>query len=144
MPSPCQPADILPQCDETKPECKKCATFGVTCTYDRKAADIQMSFEGTGTIMSTQNLPRSTNHTFINLTKVPNFQYPVISDDNATLKMDSLSMERLGRFFKRTVLSIGTVRAGHIFQDAILGMAFAVRCHSGKSDCNTNILFFAP
>ncbi len=101
--------------------------FGVTCTYDRKAADLKMAFEGTGTMMDMQNLPRSTNHTFIDLSKVPSFQYPVISDDNSTLKMDSLSMERLGRFFERTALSVGTAKAAHIFQDATLGIAFAVR-----------------
>jgi hypothetical protein len=113
------------KCDETKPECKKCAAFGVSCTYDRKAADIKMSFEGTGTLMNMQNLPPSTNHSFIDLSNVPSFQYPVISDDSSTLKMDSLSMERLGRFFKRTALSIGNAKASHIFQDATLGIAFA-------------------
>jgi hypothetical protein len=93
-----------------------------------------MSFEGTGTIINTTNLPRSTNHTLINLNKVPDFQYPVIQDDNFTLKMDSMSMERLGRFFSRTALSIGTAKAGHIFQDSALGIAFSVSIPIGCLD----------
>jgi hypothetical protein len=116
--------------------CRKCVAFGATCTYDRKAADLQMSFEGTGTIMNMTNLPASINHTFINLNKVPDFQYPVIQEDNFTLKMDSISMERLGRFFKRTALSIGTAKAGHIFQDSTLGIAFSVRILIGSSEEN--------
>jgi hypothetical protein len=91
-----------------------------------------MSFEGTGTIMNMTNLPASTNHTFINLNKVPDFQYPVIQDDNYTLKMDSMGMERLGRFFKRTALSLGTAKSGHIFQDSVLGIAFTVRILIGS------------
>lgn len=114
--------------------CNKCVVFGTTCTYDRKAADLQMSFEGTGTIMNMTNLPPSTNHTFIDLTKVPSFQYPVIQDENFTLKLDSMGMERLGRFFKRTALSIGTANAGHIFQDSTLGIAFAVTLPIGSSE----------
>jgi len=85
-----------------------------------------MSFEGTGTIMNTTNLPSSTHHTFIKMNKVPDFQYPVIQDDSSSLKMDSLSMERLGRFFQRTALSLGTAKAGHIFQDSTLGIAVSV------------------
>ncbi len=85
-----------------------------------------MSFEGTGTITNTTNLSSSTNHTFINMNKVPDFPYPVIQDDDSSLKMDSLSMERLGRFFKRTAISIGTAKAGHIFQDSTIGIAFSV------------------
>jgi hypothetical protein len=76
--------------------------------------------------MNTKNLPHSTNHTFISMNKVPDFQYPVIQDDGSSLKLDSLSMERLGRFFKRTALSIGTAKACLIFQDSTLGMAFTV------------------
>jgi len=91
-----------------------------------------MSFEGAGTIINMTNVPPSTKHSFIDLNKVPSFQYPVIQDEDFTLTMDSLSMERLGRFFKRTALSIGTARAGHIFQDSTLGIAFSVSNPIGR------------
>ena len=120
----------LPQCDETKPECRKCKEFGVSCTYDRKAADIQMAFEGTGTMINFETVPppkdHIANHTSLELHKAPPFQYPVVQNSTGRLQMDSLSMERLGRFFGRTALSIGTAKAGHIFQDSTLGIAFSV------------------
>jgi hypothetical protein len=93
-----------------------------------------MSFDGTGTIINTTNLPPTTKHTFINLNKVPSFQCPVIQDNDFTLKLDSRGMERLGRCFKRTALSIGTAKVGHIFQDSTLGIAFAVRIPIGCSE----------
>jgi hypothetical protein len=77
--------------------------------------------------MISTKIPPESTHTFINRNKIPKFQYPVISDEKFTLVMDSLTMDRLGRFQNRTVLSMGTAAAGKIFQDVSLGIAFSVR-----------------
>jgi hypothetical protein len=99
-----------------------------------------MAFEGQGTMIAPKLPPEST-HTFINLNKIPKFQYPVISDEKFTLVMDSLTMDRLGRFQNRTVLSMGTAAAGKIFQDVSLGIAFSVR--SPLDDWTRTLTFFS-
>jgi hypothetical protein len=40
--------DYGPQCDEDKPECKKCISYGVRCNYNAKSSDLQFVIERTG------------------------------------------------------------------------------------------------
>jgi len=113
------------KCDETRPKCTKCINYGVSCSYDLKAPDLQMSFAGAGTLMSPPQTPASTNQTLIRLNKTPSFHYSTISDDNVTLQLDSQSMERLYRFQMRTALSIGSPKAAEVFQATSLEIAFS-------------------
>jgi hypothetical protein len=117
----------LKQCDETKPKCNKCTTFGVTCNYDPKAADLQMSFDG---VVSMKIPPKSTaiiSQPPRPITKMPDFLYPpIISDNLSSYHMDRQSLERLDRFHRRTVLSLGTARTAPLFQAEVFKLAYSV------------------
>jgi hypothetical protein len=138
----CRITDVLLECDETRPNCKKCTSFGVSCNYDSKAPDLQTSFDGTATIKSLQKPPRSINQALLGMTKVPAPLHPaLILDNNSTFQVDGQCLDRLGRFHMRTVLSIGTSRAARLFQSVAIKLACSVRTHIEQSDIHANIAF---
>jgi hypothetical protein len=107
----------------------KCTDFGVSCNYDVKTPDLQICFDGTTTIKAPQKPPYSTNQTLVSRTEVPNSLYypPIVSDGESSMQLDSQSLERLARFHKRTVLSIGSKRTAHLFQNLTIPLACSVR-----------------
>ena len=143
---PGQITDILFECDETKPNCKKCTTFRVSCNYDPKAPDLQVCFDGTATIENPQKSPRPINQTHLGLTKVPPCLYPapaIISDNFSTFELDRQSLDRLSRFYFRTVPSIGSPKAVTFFQSKAIELACSVRTHIDQPCIRTNIAFCA-
>ncbi|KAI9731741.1 MAG: hypothetical protein M1834_004530 [Cirrosporium novae-zelandiae] len=111
------------KCDETKPKCKKCTAFGVSCNYDPKIPDLQMSLNRTAGIKSPQKPPCPANQTFLRRVQVPASLYPVIISDNSTFQFDRQSLDRLGRFQTRTAFSIGPTRATNLYQNLIINSA---------------------
>ena len=122
--------DILLECDETRPECKKCTTFRVYCNYDSTTPDLQMAFDGTATIKSPQKKPPcSINQPLRGMVKVPvpACLYPVIiPDDKSAFQLDGQSLDRLSRFHMRTVLTMGNKSAAALFQNVITRLAYSV------------------
>ena len=122
--------DILLECDETRPECKKCTTFRVSCNYDSTTPDLQMAFDGTAMIKSPPKKPPcSINQPLRGMMEVPvpACLYPVIiSDDKSAFQLDGQSLDRLGRFHMRTALTIGNKRGAALFQNVIMRLACSV------------------
>lgn len=105
------------KCDESRPKCQKCTTFGVSCNYDPKTPDLQMSFDGTSTIKGPQKLLYSSDQTLVSAISIPTLLHPtIVLDNNPTFPLDKQSLDRLTRFQMRTVLSIGTARAASLHQ----------------------------
>ncbi|KAK9483512.1 hypothetical protein V1527DRAFT_498343 [Lipomyces starkeyi] len=101
------------KCDETRPQCKNCTSFGDSCNYDLNVADLQLSISGTASI----NLH--------GMTKSPAFLFPVIiSDNEATFQLDRQCLDRLGRFQVRTVHSIKTARVAQFYQNEVIRLAY--------------------
>ncbi|KFY40202.1 hypothetical protein V494_03607 [Pseudogymnoascus sp. VKM F-4513 (FW-928)] len=120
------------KCDETKPGCKRCALYGVSCNYSPNAADLQPFFVGTTTLRPSSQIAQNTvipaqaNQTGISivpprprLTNVPS----IISDDYASIDMDTQSLERLRRFYLRTVPTMAGPEAATFFQKSAIQMA---------------------
>jgi hypothetical protein len=141
-----------PKCDETRPKCTKCTSFGVACNYDPKAADLQMSFNGTFSAKnkSTQKVLSGSNpirdficalddprEAFSNVIQAPATPYPTIfSNDNATFQLNRHTWDRLSRFQRRTVLTIGTNKTAEIYQSEITKLACSVSTqHVTQSPC---------
>ncbi|KAK9427001.1 hypothetical protein V1505DRAFT_95659 [Lipomyces doorenjongii] len=100
------------KCDETRPRCKECATFAVSCNYDPKVPDLQISFDGTASIKALQKQPYSINQALLGMIDAPASLYPtiIVSDNNSTFQLDRQCLDRVRRFQIRTALSIGTAK----------------------------------
>lgn len=101
------------QCDESKPKCKKCTAFGVSCNYGATGStgvgELVLSFEGTSCIEAPSKAPVSVNQTMLdlinyNLRHSPTGQ--LLGDQ--TYRLTAQDLEVLDRFSKRTILTLGT------------------------------------
>ncbi len=97
------------QCDESKPECRRCTAYGVFCNYDRKYSDLQVSVE------------RATN---IKLPQSPSY-WP------------SKTEQLLNKFQLRTALTVSTGKRLHIYQNEVVELAFSVSTLSQAPASNT-------
>ena len=116
------------KCDETRPECKNCMTFRVSCNYNANAPDLEMSVGGTARIREFQKSPYSTNLISLGSPKSPPCLFPfIISDNNSIFELDKQSLDRLERFHGRTVISIGTIEFAQNYRGEMLSLVFDVR-----------------
>ncbi|KFZ20119.1 hypothetical protein V502_03349 [Pseudogymnoascus sp. VKM F-4520 (FW-2644)] len=110
------------KCDETKPGCKRCTVYGVSCSYNPNTADLQPFFVGT-TIMK-QDSPKAQHPTIQNQSPPRHTNaLPIISDDYAGIEMDTLCLERLRRFHLRTVPTMAGPEGAAFFQSHAIKMA---------------------
>lgn len=101
------------QCDESKPKCKKCVAFGVSCNYgateSTSVGELVLSFEGTSCIEAPSKAPISMNQTMLDLINYNLRHSPtgkLLGDQ--TYKLTAQDLEVLDRFSKRTILTLGT------------------------------------
>ncbi|KFY25979.1 hypothetical protein V493_04332 [Pseudogymnoascus sp. VKM F-4281 (FW-2241)] len=114
------------KCDETKPGCKRCTAYGVSCSYNPNAANLQPLFGGTTMIkQDSPKAQRPITQAQANQTRLSAFPrlanaLPVVSDDYAGIEMDTQSLERLRRFHLRIVPTMGCPKvAKYFFSHAI-------------------------
>ena len=120
--------DLAPQCDETRPKCSKCVTYGMSCNYDSNAPDLQMSCTGIVTFNSRKSCNGPADHSLVRKADIrPGLCLPIISSDCfSTFELDSRSIDRLGRFQTRTALSIGSPTLARMYQRVTLELAISV------------------
>lgn len=124
------------KCDETKPNCKKCTTFRVTCNYDSKAPDLQTCFDGMTSIKDLQEPSPPTNQASLVKVEVPAWLRPapiIMSDHDSTFQLDGQIWDRLARFRTRTVLSVGSIKAAELCQNIAVELACSVRLHINQT-----------
>ncbi|CZR67965.1 related to ECM22 Sterol regulatory element binding protein, member of the fungus-specific Zn[2]-Cys[6] binuclear cluster family of transcription factors [Phialocephala subalpina] len=118
------------KCDETRPKCEKCVSFGVTCNYDSKNSDLQPSYDMQVNLTSPMVPPQTpgpTTHITFPQFGVPRTIYPPIitGDDMGSFQLDMDSLGRLDRFQNRTVHTVGTKSAGKLFARLTVDLALA-------------------
>ncbi|KFY37988.1 hypothetical protein V495_06813 [Pseudogymnoascus sp. VKM F-4514 (FW-929)] len=122
------------KCDETKPGCKRCAAYGVSCSYNPNSADLQPFFVGTTTIRQdspeaqysiTQAQPKENCHSVIQVPRLAS-ALPIISDGYAGIELDTQCLERLRRFHLRTIPTMAGPEAAAFFQSHAVKMACSV------------------
>ncbi|KAK9235144.1 hypothetical protein V1525DRAFT_348901 [Lipomyces kononenkoae] len=112
------------KCDETRPQCKKCTSFGVSCNYDLQVADLQLSISGTASIKCLHELPCSINQSLRGMTKSPGFLLPSsFADNDPTFQLDRQSLDLLHRYQVRTGNSIGPLEVAQ-HQNEIMRLAY--------------------
>lgn len=101
------------QCDESKPKCKKCIAFGVSCNYgateSTSVGELVLSFDGASCMEAPSKAPISMNQTMLDLINYNMRQSPtgkILGDQVYTLKPQDL--EVFDRFSSRTILTVGT------------------------------------
>lgn len=101
------------QCDESKPKCKKCVSFGVSCNYgateSTSVGELVLSFEGASCMEAPSKAPISMSQTMLDLINYNMRHSPtgkILGDQVYKLKPQDL--EALNRFSSRTILTLGT------------------------------------
>ena len=117
------------QCDESKPRCKKCTTFGVFCNYDGQYSDLQLSVSGAANIETLQILPHSLKQT------IPSPVAPLsrirstgsLESRKAIYDFREQDLELLNKFQTRTVYTITTEKNLQFYQKETIKLAYSVR-----------------
>ena len=123
----------LLQCDETWPKCNRCTSFRVSCNYDPKAPDLQISIDGTESSTKDPGKALCFNKVPSRMNVLSACLYPALmSDKHPALQLDRDSWERLGRFEMRTVLTIGPITTSETYQKVTIKLAWAVSVYT---DC---------
>ena len=116
------------QCDESKPQCQKCRSFGVLCSYDGQNSDLQSSFDRAANMGALQILPYALKQT------VPSIITPSLrlrstgSSDgrDAIYDFQLRDLELLKKFQTRTVFTITTDQNLHLYQKESFQLAHSV------------------
>ena len=115
------------QCDESKPSCKRCIAFHVSCNYRPSASDLQLAVEGAFNLEALQRSTPSLNQTIINMINAQLGTSAMNSPDNsASYRLDPYGLELMHKFQSRTVFSIGTKETINIYHHAIARLACSV------------------
>ena len=117
------------QCDESKPRCQKCTSFGVFCSYDSQKSDLQSSFDGVAKIGTLQILPYALKQTVSSvITPSLRLRSTGSSDGrDAIYDFQMQDLELLKKFQTRTVFTITTDQNLHLYQKQSLQLAHSVR-----------------
>ncbi|TVY69038.1 Sterol uptake control protein [Lachnellula suecica] len=122
------------KCDEARPECNKCTTFGVTCNYDSKTPDLQMSFGKTAIVVDSSNhllTKKKKNDCFLinpGILGHGTLEIPATLPapfSGPTFEFNKHSLDLLYKFQFRTILTLGTARTAPIYRDVSVREAFA-------------------
>ena len=115
------------KCDEDRPGCRQCCSFGVSCNYDPNAPDLQTTYNSmTGGVPTKPMPPRSPSQSSmescfsVGQVEILDSMRPglicLADDGHSTFMLDIESQGRLNRFMTRTVLSVGPPQASGVFQ----------------------------
>ncbi|KAK4159850.1 hypothetical protein QBC43DRAFT_271631 [Cladorrhinum sp. PSN259] len=98
------------KCDESKPSCKTCTSFGVTCAYDSLSSTLQAVSEGMFLV----------DFTIANFREGISLNNQVLSllNDNSSpaVNFKSSDLQILSRFHDRTVLTLRTTQISALYQ----------------------------
>lgn len=130
------------QCDESKPSCKKCLSFGVLCSYGRCTASGEGIFQ-----------PSIGGVFHLHVLSTPSLRNTILGTINGSLmggrlshgadRIDHLTsndIDILSRFQTRTIPTLETPETRGLYQTEILTLAGQVcnpsHAHSALSDAN--------
>ena len=113
------------QCDEGKPNCKKCTSFGVSCDFESKDSELQ--FAGVGVFqldVSQADIPSNIDKIIDGMMNAPLDLYVEDGKDwPSVCYIDRPHLDLLRKFQQRTVLTLGTADTSAIYQEQILLMS---------------------
>ena len=106
------------KCDESKPKCNKCVSFGVLCNYDSQNSELQVSAGGAFNIVAGQLVLPSKQQT-IKIIPAPAIRRRIgLIDINSVYHIGEFDLEILEKFQRRTIFSITSAKAMALYQGA--------------------------
>ncbi|KIW11236.1 hypothetical protein PV08_10536 [Exophiala spinifera] len=118
------------KCDEQRPMCEKCVSFGVTCNYNALVPDLQPSANVTHTLANDQTSDERLVSTCFSANRhmlsMVNMYLNVDIESDAALQRDltSSDMDRLNRFQSRTITTMGTKSTARHYRKEMIHLAF--------------------
>ncbi|QIW99769.1 hypothetical protein AMS68_005287 [Peltaster fructicola] len=120
------------KCDEAKPVCQKCQSFGVDCTYDAKSTGLKFAGESSFSVHKPTHVAPTSAAMVLGSMAGP--RSPSQLSSSSTLGSDSTEsrtsfrwlpadLEVLGKFQQRTVLTVGTQATAKLYQNEIFKLA---------------------
>ncbi|OIW32662.1 hypothetical protein CONLIGDRAFT_712938 [Coniochaeta ligniaria NRRL 30616] len=108
------------KCDEAKPLCRRCKSFGVSCTYDRISSELQPFEEAAFSVNATLSTAVSVNQTVLGLL---NDNLRQKSPGQPTFRLDDVDLGLLNTFHERSILTLGIESTRYIYQQEGLRLA---------------------
>ena len=91
------------KCDESKPQCNRCTSFGVACNYGGRSSDLETSAQhGASSISVLRRTPCSTNRTITSI--MQSYQPSVEAKGLYSYSIREEDMELLYKFQNRTAV----------------------------------------
>ncbi len=122
------------QCDETKPQCKKCKAYGVWCSYDREASDLQLFVDKTSNFEVLRGKSHSLGGSGLDIIFPALRHQSVVSLASNTLnELGEQDLELLNKFQARTIPTICFEKNLVMYQTEIVKLACSVRISEPSS-----------
>ncbi|KAF2796585.1 hypothetical protein K505DRAFT_237379 [Melanomma pulvis-pyrius CBS 109.77] len=136
------------KCDETRPRCQKCLSYGVSCNYNGKESSLELSAQGSFQVDLSPRSSLSNRVVDMGLSPPLSINQNMVAMANDCLNTGSLDMDiksmdgfrhwhqanfwtfteqDLGvmkRFQERTVMTIGTKKTAPAYRDCIYQLSF--------------------
>jgi hypothetical protein len=118
------------QCDESRPMCKRCTAYGTFCNYDPRHSDLQPLAHGKSDVQTLQTPLCSENQAALGIINGTTSLQPTGSThpSHGGFHFSVQDLELLHKFHTRTILTLGTPKSRHIYQNAYAKLAYSV-CH---------------
>lgn len=116
------------KCDETRPKCHKCSSFGIECSYDSRSVGMQFAGESSFAIeRPSKHIKPTENATMIfgPLAKAPGPMPSLrsLEDQFTPYKWMSADLDILAKFQERTVLTVGARKTADIYKTDVFKLA---------------------
>ncbi|KIW11072.1 hypothetical protein PV08_10371 [Exophiala spinifera] len=109
------------KCDETRPRCDKCDKYGILCNYDLSNADLQLSKSGASaidiTVLDFSRASTSSIETHLTNGEERNTSPQSLKSEAECYHPTVDDLETLGRFFSRTIRTLGAHKYATLYHD---------------------------
>ncbi|KAF2834639.1 hypothetical protein M501DRAFT_1000087 [Patellaria atrata CBS 101060] len=118
------------KCDETKPGCKKCIAYGVSCNYDAPFSELDLCVQGSSSIdlkfLTQTQLRQDAIQTIVNepcgSLNIPS-SFMNLEGGEQGLELPFYEAELFHHFSTRSILTMGASSTKHIYQREIPRLA---------------------
>ena len=117
------------KCDESKPQCNRCTSFGVACNYGGKSSDLETSAQhGASSISIIRRTPCSTNRTIMSVMQSHQSSADVKGLYSYTIQKED--MELLYKFQERTAVVSPLAKPISDYRQQTFSLVSKVSIHS--------------
>ena len=128
------------KCDERRPTCDKCDKYGILCNYDLRHDDLQLSSTGASaidmTILDLSPNSTSSNELHSSTSSRSHASASSCTEEAHDYRPTAQDLDTLGRFFARTIHTLGSSKSACIYHDVYSKLTESVRSNLNYTDAN--------